>query len=92
MATRAVCFCTLLICLCSACARPPLPKAPEPVELAACTRPAVPALPKLSGLEMLESAKAYALLKRRDRVMRDYISGLESAVNCYEMQLPKVKN
>ncbi|MGE9985700.1 hypothetical protein [Desulfovibrio sp. SGI.169] len=78
----------LLLC---ACARPAAQQpAPEPVIIrpARCGRPATPELPRLSGLALLESAQGYALLKRRDRVMRDYIAGLEDALDCYEAQLP----
>lgn len=80
----------LMLLLC-ACARPTAQPASQPVPViiwpARCARPAVPDLPRLSGLALLESAQGYALLKRRDQVMRDYMSGLESALNCYEAQL-----
>ncbi|WP_300923706.1 hypothetical protein [uncultured Desulfovibrio sp.] len=78
----------LLLC---ACARPAAEQpATEPVIVwpARCARPATPELPRLSGLRLLESAQGYALLKRRDRIMRDYIAGLEDALDCYEAQLP----
>lgn len=83
--------CLLLISLCSACAHPAAEwPAPEPVIIrpARCARPATPDLPRLSGLKLLESAQGYALLQRRDRIMRDYIAGLEDALDCYEAQLP----
>lgn len=80
----------LMLLLC-ACGRPATEQpAPEPVIIwpARCARPATPELPRLSGLALLESAQGYALLKRRDRIMRDYITGLEDALDCYEAQLP----
>ncbi len=83
--------CLLLMSLCSSCAHPAAEQpAPEPVIIwpARCGRPATPELPRLSGLALLESAQGYALLKRRDRIMRDYIAGLEDALDCYEAQLP----
>ncbi len=80
----------LMLLLC-ACAHPATEQpAPEPVIIrpARCGRPATPELPRLSGLRLLESAQGYALLKRRDRIVRDYIAGLEDALDCYEAQLP----
>lgn len=82
----------LLTVLCSACAGAPAPREPEPVPVivwpARCGRPAAPDLPRLSGLALLESPQGYALLKQRDRIMRDYIAGLSDALDCYEAQLP----
>lgn len=82
----------LLTVLCSACAQKPAPEPHEPSPVvvwpARCGRPATPELPRLSGLPLLESAQGYALIKRRDRIMRDYIAGLEDALDCYEAQLP----
>lgn len=89
---RAAICCLILTVLCSACARPTAQPAPQPAPViiwpARCARPAKPDLPRLSGLVLLESAQGYALLKRRDQVMRAYIAGLEDALTCYEAQLP----
>ncbi|WP_165078087.1 MULTISPECIES: hypothetical protein [unclassified Desulfovibrio] len=83
----------LLTALCSACAPAPVPSepvaAPVIVWPARCARPAAPDLPRLSGLSLLESPQGYALLKQRDRIMRDYIAGLSDALDCYEAQLPQ---
>lgn len=89
MPRAALCL-MLLTTLCSACAQKPAPE-PSPVVVwpARCGRPATPELPRLSGLPLLESAQGYALIKRRDRIMRDYIAGLEGALDCYEAQLPR---
>lgn len=91
MPRAALCL-MLLTALCSACAQKPAPEPPEPSPVvvwpARCGRPATPELPRLSGLALLESAQGYALIKRRDRIMRDYIAGLEDALDCYEAQLP----
>lgn len=88
MTLRARLCLTLLICLCSACARP----AEEPAHLrpmgpALCAKPKKPEMPKLAGISFLESGPGYAALKMRDRMMRDYISGLEDALKCYEDQI-----
>ena len=92
MPRAALCL-MLLIALCSACAQKPAqePAEPSPVVVwpARCGRPSTPELPRLSGLPLLESAQGYALIKRRDRIMRDYIAGLEDALDCYEAQLPR---
>lgn len=92
MPRAALCF-VILTALCSACAQKPAQEPPEPSPLvvwpARCGRPATPELPRLSGLALLESAQGYALIKRRDRIMRDYIAGLEDALDCYEAQLPR---
>lgn len=89
---RAVVCLIVLTALCSGCAQKPAPEPPEPSPVvvwpARCGRPATPELPRLSGLTLLESAQGYTLLRRRDRVMRDYIAGLEDALDCYEAQLP----
>lgn len=82
----------ILIALCSACAGAPAPREPAAAPVivwpARCARPAAPDLPRLSGLALLESPHGYALLKQRDRIMRDYIAGLSDALDCYEAQLP----
>lgn len=74
----------LLISLSSACAG----KVQEPVYTVRCPRPDKPQLPKLAGLSFLESGRAYVLIRQRDRYIRDYIAGLEDALECYERQLP----
>lgn len=83
----------ILTALCSACAGTAASREPEPVPVivwpARCARPAAPDLPRLSGLALLESPQGYALLKQRDRIMRDYIAGLSDALDCYEAQLPQ---
>lgn len=89
-------FLLTLTVLCSGCARAMTEQtaaAPTPVIIrpAPCARPATPDLPRLTGLRLLESAQGYALLKRRDRIMRDYISGLEDALACYEAQVHPVE-
>ena len=91
MPRAALCL-VILTALCSACAGKPAPSDPAPAPLivwpARCARPAAPELPRLSGLALLESPRAYALLKRRDQIMRDYIAGLSDALDCYEAQIP----
>ncbi len=86
---RAVPCVLILTALCSACAGAPAPREPAPVIIwpARCARPAAPELPRLSGLDLLESPRGYALLKLRDQIMRDYIAGLSGALDCYEAQL-----
>lgn len=82
----------LAICLLCGCAKPALQKESAQVIIypAQCPKPARPDLPKISGV-FLESGKGYSILKRRDRLMRDYISGLEDTISCYEAQLPPYK-
>lgn len=60
---------------------------PVPVYPARCARPAKPELPRMSGLNFLESREAYSRLKMRDAMMRNYIAGMEDALDCYEAQL-----
>lgn len=60
----------------------------EPILIlpAFCPRPQPPALPKLAGVNLLESRQGYAILKLRDQKIRDYIKGLNAALECYEGQ------
>lgn len=88
MTLRARLCLTLLIGLCSACAKAPAPvEEPIIVSPALCARPKKPDMPKLAGISFLESGRGYTALKMRDRMMRAYISGLEDALGCYEAQI-----
>lgn len=64
------------------------PPVPEPILILPvfCPRPHPPALPKLAGVNLLESRQGYAILKLRDQKIRDYIKGLDAALECYEGQ------
>lgn len=86
MMPRAAACLMILTALCSGCARPEPAKSPLVILPAHCPRPAAPELPRLSGLALLESGQGYALLKRRDNIMRAYIAGLADALDCYEAQ------
>lgn len=87
MTRRAALCLMILMSLCNGCAKREV--IADPVYPVHCPKPARPELPKLGGLSFLESGRAYVLLKQRDRIIRDYIAGLEAALDCYEMQLPK---
>lgn len=94
MKKLALLFLLPLTLLCSACAgKQTAAKPPEPVIIfpAQCARPQKPDLPKLGNVKFLESGSGYAVLKRRDRIMRDYIAGLEDALDCYEAQIPSLR-
>ena len=85
MTGRAALCLLILMSLCSSCAKKEV--IIEPVYPVHCPKPEKPRLPKLGNLAFLESGKAYLLIKQRDRIIRDYIAGLESAIECYERQL-----
>lgn len=87
MTLRARLCLTLLIGLCSACAKAAPVAEPIIVSPSLCARPQKPDLPRLAGIAFLESGQGYAALKIRDRMMRGYISGLEDALQCYEAQI-----
>ena len=85
MTRRAALCLVILMSLCSSCAKKEV--IIEPVYPVHCPKPNKPELPKLSNLAFLESGKAYVLIKQRDRIIRDYIAGLETSIECYERQL-----
>lgn len=82
-----------LTALCSGCAPREVPPVPAPIVILSvlCPRPAPPALPKLAGVNLLESREGYAVLKLRDQKIRDYIKGLNAALDCYDGQTKKLQ-
>lgn len=84
---KAAPLCLMILTLLCSCAQKEIIL--EPVYPARCPAPEKPDLPRLGQLSFLESGRGYALLKQRDRLIRDYISGLEAAILCYERQLEK---
>lgn len=75
----------LLMSLYSGCAKKAEPVF-VPVHIARCPKQEKPELPKLGNVGFLESARAYTIIRQRDRIMRDYIAGLEASLECYESQ------
>lgn len=85
---HAMLFVIALTGLCNACAAKETP-APQIVVAPAasvCPAPARPALPFLDSDLPLEGPENIGALMERDDILRQYIHGLESTVECYRAQ------
>ena len=71
--------------LCSACAKPAPVVVVEPV--VECPAPQRPALPGIDPALPLDHPGNIEAIMLRDDVMRGYIGGLESCVECYRRQI-----
>lgn len=75
------------IALCS-CAKPvPLPPVIVTVPVVECPAPPRPQLPEIDAAQPLDSPENVEAIMIRDDVMRGYIRGLESCVDCYRRQV-----
>ena len=87
---RAMLLLITLTGLCSCTARPALP---PPVMVmhtgVVCPAPARPALPVIDPDVALDSPANVERLMERDDLLRQYIRGLESTVDCYKAQTTK---
>lgn len=92
MRHAASCLLTLIV-LCSGCVGSKAQPIPAPVVVlpVMCPRPQPPTLPQLAGVNLLESRQGYAILKLRDQKIRDYIKGLNAALDCYDGQTKKLQ-
>lgn len=73
--------------LCSACTKPaPAPQIVMAPAAVICPAPARPELPRIDGALPLDGPANIEALMTRDDMMRQYIHGLESAVECYQAQ------
>lgn len=78
---------SIVLCSCSK----PLPPAPVivTVPIVECPAPSRPELPQIDPAMPLDSPANVEAIMTRDDVMRGYIYGLESCVECYRSQVIK---
>lgn len=74
------------IVICSGCAKPAAQQIVMAPAAVICPAPARPELPRIDGALPLDSPANIEALMTRDDMMRQYIHGLESAVECYQAQ------
>lgn len=76
-----------LIALCSPACGQVAKQVPVVVGAAYCPQPHKPQLPRLNNDLPLDHIANIKPLLLRDDVLRQYISGLEDTINCYEGQV-----